>query len=66
MKGLRNQFMDLRCGPRSLARFTPQTKKDPFHFMNFMTFEWSCLVLVVISNFFAGLNDLHSPANSKV
>ena len=36
--------MDLRCGPRWLARLTPRAKKDPFH----MKFEWPCLVIVVM------------------
>ena len=54
--------MDLRCGPRWLARLTPRAKKDPFH----MKFEWPCLVIVVILKLFAGLTDLHSPATSKV
>ena len=66
VKGLRNQFMDLRCGPRWLARLTLRTKKGPFHKANSMKFEWSCVVIIVILIFLAGLNDLHSPANSKV
>ena len=66
VKGLRNQFMDLRCGPRWLARLTPRAKKDPLHTGNSLKFEWPYLVIVVILNLFAGLNDLHSPATSKV
>ena len=31
-----------------------------------MKFEWSCVVIIVILIFLAGLNDLHSPATSKV
>ena len=58
--------MDLRCGPRWLARLTLRTKKGPFHKANSMKFEWSCVVIIVILIFFAGLNDLHSPATSKV
>ena len=58
--------MDLRCGPRWLARLTPRAKKDPLHTGNSLKFEWPYLVIVVILNLFAGLNDLHSPATSKV
>ena len=58
--------MDLRCDPRWLARLTPRAMKDPLHTANSLKFEWPCLVIVVILNLFAGLNDLHSPATSKV